>query len=60
MRHSTKYVPVKYENQLARFPNAGPRPSIKGMKDRFWGEDAYCVKCGQYVYKVDRNTWERF
>lgn len=59
-RHATPTVPKEHENRLARFPCAGPYASISGMKKLFWGEDAYCVKCGVYLYKVDKATWERY
>ena len=61
MTIATKSVPrSRYEElNLDRFPSAGPRPNITGMKKRHWGEGAYCIKCGQYVYHVDRETWER-
>lgn len=53
------------EKQLARlhidlsvFPNQGPRPNITGLKRLYWGKDAYCVKVGQYVYKVTQKVYE--
>ena len=64
MRHATKtatkrYPQWKLEN-LKRFPSAGPRPSITGMKKLYWGEDAPCVRHGAYVYKVDKETYDLF
>lgn len=56
--------PVRYCNKITlrtlkfnhypdieNFPNAGPNPNVTGMR-RFWGEDAYLVRRGQYVYNV--------
>lgn len=60
VRHATPRAPIRYEDLLSTFPGAGPRPSVAGMKKIFWGENSYCVRCGEYVYKVDRETWERF
>lgn len=61
-KYPTIYVKVDTPGarKLEEFPNAGPRPSIIGMKERFWGTDALCIKCGQYVYKVDRETYRFF
>ena len=42
---------------LEEFPNAGPRPSIVGMKKLYWGENALCIQSGTYVYKVNRETY---
>jgi len=36
------------------YPSAGPRPSIKGMRKLYWGEDAIIAKVGQYIYKVGK------
>lgn len=42
---------------LSEFPNAGPWPDVMGMKLKYWGKDALCVRCGNYVYKVDKETY---
>lgn len=42
---------------LERFGNAGPNPCISGMKRNHWGLNALCVKCGQYIYLVDKETY---
>lgn len=57
----TLYVSVKHYDRLGLgiFPNAGPNPHIGGMKKRYWGKDALCVKCGRYVYNVDQETYEK-
>lgn len=58
-----KTLRVKKEDlgpiDLSVFPSAGPNPSIGGMKEKYWGKDALCVKCGRYVYKVDEATYTR-
>lgn len=43
---------------LDRFPNAGPRPNVTGMR-RIYGPHAYLIKCGQYLYNVPREVYER-
>lgn len=56
-----KYTSVKNYNRLSlgAFPSAGPGASVKGMRDKYWGRDAYILKCGQYFYKVDSDTFYR-
>ncbi len=44
---------------LGNFPNAGPYPNITGMKNKYWGLDALCIRCGAYVYHVDAETYQR-
>ena len=57
--NKTIYVKKEKAERLGldKFPNAGPNPSIKGMKKLFWGEDAFLIRSGQYVYKVDKETY---
>lgn len=56
----TKFLPVGYSHWIPEnSPSAGPNCSVRGMKKLFWGEDAYCVRCGQYVYKVPKYVWEK-
>lgn len=35
-----------------KYPSAGPNPSIKGMKEKFYGKDSMCVICGSYLYNL--------
>ncbi len=47
---------------LDRFPNAGPNPNIIGMKMKWGGYDwekVLCVSDGTYLYKVDKETYEK-
>ena len=61
MRHATLTVKKEVGERLnlELFPSAGPYPNITGMKNLCWGKDALCVKCGAYVYKVDKSTYDR-
>lgn len=43
---------------LDKFPSAGPHCNITGMKNKYWGKDALCIKVGVYVYHVDKETYE--
>lgn len=58
--HATPRAPKSHENRFSEFPCAGPYPSITGMKKLYWGEDAYVIRCGTYIYKVPQNVWERY
>ena len=58
--NATKTAPKDQTSRLGGFPSAGPYPNITGMKKLYWGRDAYCVRCGVYVYCVNRETWERY
>lgn len=57
----TKYTSVKNYNRLHlyNFPSAGPYPNIAGMRSKYWGRNAYILKCGVYAYKVDHETFWR-
>lgn len=57
----TKYTSVKNIDRLKlyNFPSAGPNASISGMREQYWGKDAYILRCGSYIYKVNRETFYR-
>jgi len=58
--HRTKTAPVNHGGRLEQYPAAGPHPSVIGMKKLYWGLDAYCVRCGAFVFKVPFHVWERY
>ena len=51
MMYRTKMMSSNMAKHLERFP------SIQGMKKHFWGVNALCVRCGNYVYLVDEITY---
>lgn len=55
------YVPKKYYNtlNLSQFPSTGKNPNISGMREKYWGEDALIIKCCNYAYKVDYDTFKK-
>jgi hypothetical protein len=62
-----KNNPVKYvkkndveETALEIFPSAGPNASVIGMKNKFWGKNAYVIKVGVYIYKVTEEFYNQF
>lgn len=57
----TLYVKQKDKARLhlSDFPNAGPYPCVAGMKEKYWGKDALCIRSGAYVYKVDEETYNK-
>lgn len=51
----TKRLPVKYKNLVeGKYPNAGPCPSITGMKKQVYGVDSFCVTCGSFLYYLGK------
>ena len=61
-RMKTKYLSVRYRHLVSgRFPNAGPRPCVYGMKKHYYGLDSICVMCGQFLYYLGKEftdeTW---
>lgn len=58
----TLYIRKKdYDNTiLSKCPSAGPHPNITGMKEKYWGKDALCIKCGSYVYLVTEEIYNKY
>jgi hypothetical protein len=42
---------------LNTYPNAGPHCNITGMKAKYWGKNAHCVKSGAFVYKIPEDVY---
>lgn len=55
-----KYLKVALGKQMNinKFPSFSATGSIVGMKRDFYGKDAMLVKCGSYIYNVDRKFYE--
>ena len=54
-RHGRKtmYIPKRIADlSTLRVASTGPRPSIAGMRKKFWGEDAIIGLQGSYGFKV--------
>ena len=56
-----KYLKVAEGDKLgiSRFPSFHCSGSIKGMKDKYYGKDAYLVRCGQWIYNVSSAFYYR-
>lgn len=52
MKTKTIDVKDKAKHNLSDFPNFSKTGSIKGMKKKYYGEDALLVRCGAYIYNV--------
>ncbi len=56
-----KYLYVKDGRKvgITAYPSFHATGSIKGMKKQFYGQQAFLVKCGKYIYNVssDRNIY---
>lgn len=37
---------------ISRFPNFHKCGNIRGMKERYYGNDVLLVRCGNYIYNV--------
>lgn len=57
MMYRTKKMNSNMAKHLERFPSIHKSGSVKGMKKHFWGVNALCVRCGNYVYLVDERTY---
>lgn len=55
------YVPISLYNQLNlyHFPSTGAYGNITGMRNLYWGKEAYIIRCGAYAYNVDKTTFEK-
>ena len=56
-----KYLPVKIGERLniSQYPNFHKSGSIKGMKKLYYGENALLVRCGEWIYKVPQEIYDR-
>lgn len=57
----TLYIKKEFYNKLRldRFPSAGPRANLTGMKKHYWGYNGYVIRCGSYLYNVDFATYDK-
>jgi len=44
---------------LDSFASAGPYPNVTGMKNKYWGKNAYCIRVGVYVYHVGATVYNQ-
>lgn len=56
-----KYLPVKTGERLniSQYPNFHKSGSITGMKKMYYGKDALLVRCGEWIYKVPQEIYDR-
>lgn len=52
----TKYISVELGRKLGieKCPNFHKSGSIKGMKELYYGKNTMLVRCGSYIYCVNR------
>lgn len=57
--HRTKTMKVADGERLKleQYPNISSTGSVKGMKKHYWGEDALCIRCGSYIYRVPEHIY---
>lgn len=44
---------------IDKYPNFHKTGSIKGMKKLYYGENAYLIKCRNYIYNVPKEIYEK-
>lgn len=57
----TRYLKVAVGKQVGidQYPSFSASGSIKGMKRKYYGEDALLVRCGSYIYKVPEEIYNQ-
>jgi len=45
---------------IGQYPNFHRTGSIIGMKRMFYGKDATLIKCGNYIYNVPKEIWDKY
>ncbi len=46
------------KHDLSLFPNFSASGSIKGMKKLYYGENAFLIRSGSYIYKVTEEVYK--
>lgn len=61
MKRNYIYVSTKYHDDLnlSEFPSTGRYGNISGMRNLYWGKEAFVIRCGAYAYKVDEPTFNK-
>jgi len=58
-----KYLKMKDTKRLGigldRYPSFSASGSVTGMRKLYYGNDAYLVRCGAYIYKVPGEIYDR-
>ena len=50
---------LKFRTDSTHLESVGRNPSAKEMR-KHWGEDAYCIRCGSYLYNVSEEIYDYF
>ena len=50
---------LKFRTDSTHLESVGRNPSAKEMR-KYWGEDAYCIRCGSYLYNVSEEIYDYF
>lgn len=55
------YISVKHYDvlNLSDCPSTGRYGNVQGMRNLYWGKDAFVIRCGAYAYKVDEITFNK-
>lgn len=55
IRYMCKAQAEKYN--LHQYPNFSATGNIKGMKEKYYGKNAFLVRSGSYIYHVPANVY---
>lgn len=50
----TLTLPVKHYALVEGCPNFSVTGSIRGMRDQFYGQTAQLVRCGSWIYNIEK------
>ena len=60
MKTKTISVTEGEKINISQYPNFSKTGSIKGMKKLYYGKDATLIKCGNYIYNVPKEVWDKY
>lgn len=59
MRVKYMYVKDGERVNISQYPNFHKSGSIAGMKKLYYGDDALLVRCGEWIYNVPQEIYDR-
>lgn len=63
MKRPPKVKTVKVKearHDFSIFPNFSKTGSVKGMRRLYYGNEAYLIRCGGYIYKVTEEVYNQY
>ena len=47
------------DTHIFDYPNFHKSGNVKGMKEKYYGKDALLVQCGNYIYNVPQEIYDK-